>query len=174
MRDANDSTVTYQLAVLRWALLCLTGLWMTILPGCATPRADHIDQRSYQLGIIAGFAEVVHLGVKTLALSEPMAPAEMDALYEEAQQIAQRNQVKLWRETALIETDLYPADIARGKHVLLIYQGDTLESYLSLKEDKAALVADGKYTGTARQKIARRFGRLLSYPNAVIDQLLQD
>ncbi|MEO1229084.1 MAG: hypothetical protein AAFZ18_09280, partial [Myxococcota bacterium] len=41
-----------------------------MLSGCATAPSSRIDPRSYQLGIIAGFAEVVHLGVKTLALSE--------------------------------------------------------------------------------------------------------
>ena len=79
----------------------------------------------------------------------------------------------MWRETDFLVTDLYPADVAEGKHVLLIYTGDTLDQYLALKADKAKLVAAGEYDGDAREEIARRFGRLLSYPDSVIDDLLE-
>jgi hypothetical protein len=131
-----------------------------------------IDQRSYNLGIMGGFAEVVRLGVKKLALSEVMTPAEMDSVMEDAQVIARRNEVKIWRETDFLVTDLYPADVAKDKHVLLIYTGDTLDEYLAIKSDKAALIAANHYEGQAREDIARRFGRLLSYPESVIDDLL--
>jgi hypothetical protein len=139
------------------------------------PAAAHdsgIDRRSYDLGIIGAFAEVVRLGVKELALSEVMAPETMDALIDDALMVAERNGVEIWRETDFLVTDLYPADVALRKDVLLIYTGDTLGAYLKIKEDKAKLVADGRYHGEARQEIARRFGRLLSYPEPVIDELL--
>lgn len=132
-----------------------------------------IDQRSYMLGIMGGFAEVVKLGVKKLALSEVMTPGEMDGVMDDAMVIAERNEVQMWRETDFLVTDLYPADVAEGKHVLLIYTGDTLDQYLALKADKARLVVAGEYDGAAREEIARRFGRLLSYPEAVIDGLLE-
>jgi len=132
-----------------------------------------IDQRSYQLGVMGGFAEVVKLGVKQLALSEVMTPEEMDGVMDDAMIIAERNQVQMWREADFLVTDLYPADVAEGKHVLLIYTGDTLDRYLAIKADQAGLVAAGEYEGDAREEIARRFGRLLSYPEAVIDELLE-
>jgi hypothetical protein len=116
--------------------------------------------------------EVVKLGVKKLALSEVMTPEEMDGVMDDAMVIARRNGVQMWRETDFLVTDLYPADVAEGKHVLLIYTGDTLEQYLELKADKASLVAAGKYEGEARKEIARRFGRLLSYPDPIIDDLI--
>ncbi len=132
-----------------------------------------IDQRSYQLGVMGGFAEVVKLGVKQLALSEVMTPEEMDGVMDDAMVIAERNQVQMWREADFLVTDLYPADVAAGKHVLLIYTGDTLDRYLAIKADQARLAAAGEYEGDAREEIARRFGRLLSYPEAVIDDLLE-
>lgn len=138
----------------------------------AAQESPGIDQRSYNLGIMGGFAEVVRLGVKKLALSEVMSPAEMDDVMDDAQVIAERNGVMIWRETDFLVTDLYPADVAEGKHVLLIYTGDTLDDYLALKADKAALVESNRYTGQAREEIARRFGKLLSYPDSVIDNLL--
>ena len=136
-------------------------------------NGPHIDHRSYQLGIMGGFAEVVKLGVKKLALSEVMSPAEMDDIMEDALVIARRNGVEMWRETDFLVTDLYPADVAAGKHVLLIYTGDTLDQYLSIKADQAQLKAAGAHEGEAREQIARRFGRLLSYPEPVIDDLLE-
>jgi hypothetical protein len=139
----------------------------------ATAIAQDIDQRSYNLGILGGFSEVVKLGVKKLALSEVMSPAEMDAMMDDALVIAKRNEVQMWRETDLIVTDLYPADVALGKDVLHIYTGDTIDEYLALKKEKAALAAAGKYRGVAREKIARQFGRLLSYPENVIDDLIE-
>ncbi len=102
-----------------------------------------------------------------------MTPAEMDAMMDDAMVIARRNEVQMWRETDLIVTDLYPGDVAIGKHVLLIYIGDTLGKYLALKADKATLVAAGRYSGEAREEIARRFGRLLSYPEAIITSLIE-
>lgn len=132
-----------------------------------------VDEYSYHLGILGGFSELVRLGVKTLALSEVMTPDEADHMMHDAQIVADRNEVDLYRETDLLVTDLYPADVAEGKHVLLVYTGDTLEKYLALKRDKARLVAEGAYRGEARETIARRFGRLLSYPEPVITGLIE-
>ena len=142
------------------------------LTATATAHESGIDDRSYQLGIIGAFSEVVRLGVKTIALSEVMSPDEMDDMMDDIAVIAERNEVQTWRETDFLVTDLYPANVAEGRHVVLIYTGDTLERYLAIKADKAALQAAGRYEGPAREEIARRFGRLLSYPEPVIDDLL--
>jgi len=131
-----------------------------------------VDRYSYNLGILGGFAEVVKLGVKTLALSEVMTAEEMDRMMHDAQVVAARNGVKLYRESDLLVTDLYPANVATGKDVLLIYTGTTLHTYLAIKADKAALLAQNAYNAAAREEIARRFGRLLSYPDSVIDELI--
>ena len=131
-----------------------------------------IDQRSYTLGGLSTFAEMVRVGVKTLALSAAVTPEEMDDLVQDAERIAQEEGVMLYRETDLIVTDLFPAEVAEGKHVLLIYQGATLDEYLALKKRKSESVEAGSYTGEARRDIARQFGRLLSYPDANIEELI--
>ena len=158
----------------RKTLSALCGLLFlaSIGPGSAAQYTQPVDERSYNLGIVGGFAEVVRLGVKELALSEVLTPVEMDDILPDAQIVAERNSVLLYREVDLLVTDLYPADVALGKDVLLIYTGDTLEKYLALKAAKRKLVADGHYKGKARIEIARRFGRLLSYPMPVIDELI--
>ena len=149
-----------------WILLCLSS------SVALAQYSQAVDARSYNLGILGGFSEVVRLGIKQLALSEVMSPEEMDDILADAQVVADRNGVLLYREPELLVTDLYPEDVAVGKHVLLVYTGDTLDKYMAIKADKKALVADGNYEGEARREIARRFGRLLSYPSSVIDDLI--
>jgi hypothetical protein len=134
---------------------------------------QRIDERSYQLGVIGAFAEVVSLGVKKLALSSAMDPREMDAVIEEAQRIAEKNGVEIYREDDFLVTDLFPETVTEGKHVLLIYRGSTKDEYLALKAEKRALEERGAYTGEARKEIARKMGRLLSYPESRIEEMLQ-
>lgn len=138
--------------------------------GSGTPK---IDQRSWDIGVITAFAEIVGVGVKKLALSGTMLRAEVDSLWADVTEIANENQVSLYREPELLISDLFPADVATGKEVVLIYKGSTLEEYTALKREKALLVNSGRYTGKVREGIARQFGRLLSYPASGIDMLLK-
>ena len=133
-----------------------------------------IDYRSYNLGVIGAFAEVVDIGIKKLALSAPLPPKEMDALIEDAFRIAEDNHVKIYREEDFLVTDLFPAEITRGKHVLLIYKDPVKEEYLKLKASKRQLVQSGRYNDAARETIARKMGKLLSYPKEKIDALLDE
>lgn len=143
-------------------------------PEPSEERAPTIDQRSYQLGVIGGFAEVVGVGVKRLALSSAMSPADMDALIEEAEKIITRNDAKSYLETDFLVTDLFPVEVTEGKHVILIYNDPVKDEYLALKERKQKLIDDGLYEGEARKDIARGMGRLLSYPDEKIEQMLSE
>ena len=163
----GESALNTKTASIIFLLLFFSGL--CIAEETANMNSQ-IDQRSYRLGGLSTFAEMVRVGVKTLALSAAVTPEEMDALEGEAQRIAGQEGVLLYRETDLIVTDLFPADVAAGKHVLLIYTGTTLDEYLALKERKKELQEAGSYQGEARKDIARQFGKLLSYPDAVIEE----
>lgn len=138
----------------------------------ATPAA--IDQRSYTLGAIAAFAEMVAAGVKQLALSTPLEPDAMDGIMDDARRIAAENGVELYRETDFMVTDLFSSELTEGKDVLLIYRGVTLEEYLALKREKARLIEAGAYEGAAREGVARRFGKMLSYSDEKIAELLAE
>ena len=127
---------------------------------------------AYILGGIGAFGEMVNAGVKKLALSAPLAPAEMDEIMGEAINVAERNHVHLYRESDLLVTDLFSAEETAGKDVLLIYQGTAKDEYLQLKADAGKLQEAGLYQGRASADIARRMGRLLSYPPQQINQLL--
>ncbi|MEM6806011.1 MAG: VOC family protein, partial [Bacteroidota bacterium] len=127
----------------------------------------------FELGSLSGFAELVNSGVKRLALSSPMSPADMDKFFPLAQKEAEKYGVSLYREKELIVTDLFPADVAEGKEVLLIYQGKVLDEYDALKQMIHTLKEAGKYDEQIREEVARRFGRLLSYTPQGINKLLK-
>jgi hypothetical protein len=136
------------------------------------PMKREIDERSYQLGVIGAFSEVVGAGVKKLALSSPMDPEDMDNLVDDAERIARENGVKIFREEDFLGTDLFPESITEGKHVLLIYLDPIKDEYLALKKEKVALLEKSAYEGEAREEIARKMGRLLSYSEEHIEQML--
>lgn len=149
---------------------------LALLSACAaeTPTREEtgIDARSYRLGGIGAFAEVVSLGIKKLALSAPMTPKEMDALIDEAERIVADNGAKCFREAEFLVTDLFPQSVTEGKDVLFIYLDPVREEYMALKEEKARLIEKGEYEGEARLEIARKMGRLLSYPEERIESML--
>ncbi len=149
-------------------LICLP--LSTLLYQCNT--AQTIDAYSYNLGIIGGFSELVNVGVKKLALSEALPPEEMDKLVAEAEIIAERNHVHLYRESDLIVTQLFPADVAVGKDVLLIYNGSTKDEYLALKEEVKQHKSNLTYTDSAQYVISVKFGKMLSYPQSKIEELI--
>ena len=129
-----------------------------ILLAACSPTQDG-EGHAYRLGSITTWSEAVSVDIKDLALGSPLTTAETDALLEEATEIAGRFGVSVYREPDLLVSDLFRADIAEGKEVLLFYQPPTLERYLAVKERKAVLIAAGEYEGKAREEIARDFGR---------------
>lgn len=153
----------------------------TLLIGCLliscktyqpTNNTTNTNQKEYELGVVNGFSELVAAGVKQLALSSPMPPEEMDDFIKDAEKTAAQFGVSVFRESDLLVTDLFPATIAKGQDVLLLYTEHTKDAYLTLKKDKAQLEKEGKYDTKASREIARRFGRLLSYSPKKINQLL--
>jgi len=159
-------------------LIAPTLLFMGLSCSKACQQKDEADKswqmdiRSYQLGVIAAFSEIVAAGVKKLALSAPLAPEEMAEILPEARRVAAENSALLYLEKDFCVTDLFPEDITAGKHVLLVYLAPAKEEYLALKREKEELIKTGRYTGEARRNIARKMGFLLSYPEEHIEKLL--
>ncbi len=147
---------------LLFLLLCFS------LTACQT---ENIEE-ARRIGHVTAFSEVVGAGVKKLALSEPMSTAEMDKFLPKAEEVAKQYGVSIFREDDLLVTDLFPADVAENQEVLLFYTGNILKAYQQIKKDKAELEAKGAYESKAREAIARRFGRLLSYSPQGINALL--
>ncbi len=142
---------------------------LVFINGCTTSSTEK-DART--LGEIAAISEMVEAGVKKIGLSAPMTSSGMNSIFAKAEQIAAGYGVQVYREPQFIETDLFPIEKTKGKEVLIIYRGTTKDEYLQLKNDQKKLEAEGLYKGKAREEIARRMGRLLSYPTQRINQLL--
>jgi len=130
------------------------------------------DQFSYNLGVIGAFSELVNSGTKQLALSATLTSEEMDTFIDDAEKIASKHNVFIYRESDLIVTNLFPADIAKDLDVLLLFQGTTLDEYHALKAKIAKLESEGIYTKEAQIDISRRFGRMLSYSPKKINKLI--
>lgn len=127
---------------------------------------EDVDKSSQDIhmGQMKAFAEMVAADVKPLALSEPMFKEDVDKIWEVAQEIASSYGIKVYRESDLIQTQLFPIGIAQSKEVLIFHKDEALKAYRDLKK-----TVKSAQSGEAE---ARRFGRLLGYPTHYINQLL--
>ena len=134
------------------------------------------DRYSFQCGVLAGFGEMVGMGVKALALSHPLDSAEeRDALIPFVREDCRRYGNRFYAEDELLTCDLFPASQSEGRFFLLLYrEPHVLEQYLRLKERKRSLLAERAYFGGNRTQIALEFGRLLSYGDDVIRRLIAE
>lgn len=126
----------------------------------------------FHMGVVGAFAEMVHLDVKKIGLSEMFSTEDATKYEPVIKQITDRNSVLYYREDNFLVTDLYPAMKTQGLTLFLIYKGDTLKEYLALKEKQKTLKKQNKYDKAARYDIAYQFGELLSYPDKNIEDLL--
>jgi hypothetical protein len=127
---------------------------------------------SYYAGITCAFAEVVAMGCKQLALSSPYSDDELAVMLEPTRITAQAYGLPIYLERDLLITQLFDVAIAQGKTVVLIAQNQTvIDTYLSLKQLRAEASAVHRLT-EIEAELAWRFGRLLSYSDAMIRQLL--
>jgi hypothetical protein len=140
-----------------------------------TQMAYPIDQRSFQLGVIFAFAEMVAIDVKKMAFSLPFLPEEYDRLAKDAKKIARGEGVKMKLEKRILATDLFPEEFTRGKWVFIIYKyPEVLKSYLHLKSKKEQLIKENSYKGKERKAIAVGLGKLLSYKMDAIREKLNE
>ena len=131
------------------------------------------DRASFRLGLTYCFCEMIHFGVKRLALSAPLdPPADYENIQAGSAAIADYFGVKTFLEKDFLVTDLFSAELTDGKHVLLVCHPATFDEYEALKSEMRALEESGEYDAAARERIARRFGELLSYSDEKIDALL--
>ncbi len=135
---------------------------------------DKLDRRSYNLGMIYAFAEVVGSGVKRLGLSPPLTEEEYESVIDDTRLIADEYGVTLHTDRDFLETLLFNPEYTRGRIVIhLADSGETLDEYLRLKERKRRLEEAGELTRAKEEEIARGLGALLSYSEEAIERLLE-
>lgn len=133
-----------------------------------------MDNYAYQCGVIDAFNEVVKCEVKLMALSHPVESKEESLKYLSfVEKITKQYGTSYYLEDSLLLTDLFPISSNQGKCVYLFYKKEeTLQTYLHLKQQKQHFINTGKYVGKNREKIAYRFGKLLSYSEEAIKELI--
>jgi hypothetical protein len=133
-----------------------------------------IDRLSYCLGMTFAFSEVVGSGVKPLALSPPLDPDEAEVLLAPSRLMAEEFGIRLLVEEDCLTTRLFDPAFTAGKTTFLMAadQG-VLDEYAALKADARAARENGS-SADCEEDLARRFGRLLGYSDAVVDGLLRN
>ncbi|HUS79151.1 MAG TPA: hypothetical protein VM050_10905 [Patescibacteria group bacterium] len=132
------------------------------------------DWVSYQMGVIAAFAEVVGNGCKRLALSSPMTRERLDSIIDDVSLIAHERGIVLHVDEDFLETQLFDPEHTRGKHVIHIAadQG-VVDEYMAMKALKRRHEEDGTL-GEVENELAWGIGRLLSYDDGSIERLLRE
>ena len=141
-----------------------------------TERFDSskLDWRSYNLGVIMGFAECVGAGVKKLALSASMTRERYETIIEDVKLIAKENATMLYTDDDFLETILFPAEYTRGKIVIHLYlDQETNDEYLALKEKKRTHEEKGILSDQVKHELAWGLGKLLSYSDEAIERRLK-
>lgn len=134
-----------------------------------------LDHYSYELGVMDAFCEMVHAGLKTLAMSHPCdTREERDGYLKDVIRLCSQYEVKFYKEDEAFLTELFPPELNRDKYNYLFFRtDDVLEQYLQLKSRQKRMMEKGTYTRQAAIDIAVQFGRLLSYPEEGIERLLK-
>ena len=132
-----------------------------------------IDRISFQLGMINCFVEMVACGVKRLALSPPVSPDDYGVIGPLSEEVTRRFDIHSALEKSLLLTDLQSEEFTRGKWSILYFEDvSALQEYEQLKIRKQRLEETGAYDAGARRELSRDFMRLLSYPEAKIEERL--
>jgi hypothetical protein len=133
-----------------------------------------LDQRSYQLGMVYAFAEMVGSGVKRLALSPALTEDQFEDIIEDVRLIAEEYGLVLHVDRDFLETKLFNPEYTRGKNVIhLAAERATIDEYEALKERKRGHLVAGTLTEEADLEIAQGLGSLLSYSEESIQSLLE-
>ncbi|MGD2142282.1 MAG: hypothetical protein PVH79_02235 [Candidatus Bathyarchaeota archaeon] len=133
-----------------------------------------LDERSYYLGMIYAFAEVVASGCKKLALSPALTPEQLEYIWEDSVLIVREYDILLEIDEDFLTTRLFNPEYTDGKIVIHIAaERRTLDEYKRLKKLKERRLSEGKLDEEAELELAWGLGKLLSYSDAAIKALLE-
>ena len=103
------------------------------LAACAAPtpppperepaKPTNIEERSYNLGSIGAFAEVGRCRRQEAGSERSHVTPGDGRAHRRGGEDRRKKPRAFLRETDFLTTDLFPAEITDGKHVLLIYRG---------------------------------------------------
>ena len=133
-----------------------------------------IDEFSRVVGGMSVFNELIATGCKNVALGHPTSDEKLrDEHLEFARKICEEKGTQCCKEDDGFLTDLFPVSMNKNKYNILFYRDPKYrDEYFALKERKRRLVAEGRYQGDERRRLAVDFGKLLSYSDEAIERML--
>ena len=136
--------------------------------------SSKLHTRSFNLGMIYAFVEVVASGCKRLALSPTLTQRQLEEIWEDVNLIAKEYSVVLYIDEDFMTTRLFNPEYTRGKLVIhLAAKQETIDEYRLLREKKNKHRIDGTLDEKVEQELAWGLGRLLSYSDDAIKGLLE-
>jgi hypothetical protein len=134
-----------------------------------------LDKRSYDLGMVFAFTECVASGVKKIGLSPPQTEEEFKNIIDEIKTIAHEFRVTIYVDRDFLETLLFDPDYTRDKIVIHIAENQrVIDEYLALKRKKKLHESRGTLTREIKENITYNLGKLLSYSDEAIEQLIKN
>jgi hypothetical protein len=142
-----------------------------------TQRFDtsKLDKRTFDLGMIYAFTECVASGVKKIGLSPPQTEKELKSIINEVKLITGEYNVTYYVDNDFLETLLFNPEYTRGKTVIhLAENSKAVQDYKALKEEKNEHIQNGTLTKKVEEIIAWKLGKLLSYSDEAINNLISN
>ena len=140
-------------------------------------KDKNLQEFSYLLGLFYGkvgtFCEVITKGAKNLAFSEPFYLDDEKLLAPYVEKTTKEYGVKYFFEDSLMLTRLFASVDMDGKGVYILFKEDKyFERYMALKSQEKKLLEENLYSEKEQINLGRELGRLMSYSENVINELL--
>jgi len=133
---------------------------------------DGFHLYSYYAGSAFTASEFVSAGCKKIAISPTYTEEELNILLEPSKMAAAEYNIPYYVEKDFLITKLFSPTLTDGKIVILFVQSQTiLEEYLALKTKKKEAMENGNLH-EIEDEIAWKFGKLLSYSDEKIKELI--
>ncbi|MFC2166409.1 hypothetical protein ACFLQZ_00410 [Acidobacteriota bacterium] len=135
---------------------------------------ENFNLNSYYAGATFAASEFVSAGCKKLALSAAYTDEEFAVMMEPTKLATTQYNLPFYVEKDFLTTPLFSSDLTKNKTVIFIAQNQkVLDDYFALKKLKQQAIDEGRLQ-EVEIEIAWEFGKLLSYSDEYITQLISE
>ena len=135
---------------------------------------ENFNLHSYYAGATFAASEFVSAGCKKLALSAAYTEEELAVMMEPTKLATTKYNLPFYVEKDFLTTPLFSTDLTKNKTVIFIAQNQkVLDDYFALKKLKQQAIDEGRLE-EVEIEIAWKFGKLLSYSDEYISQLISE
>lgn len=135
---------------------------------------ENFDLYSYYAGATFAASEFVSAGCKKLALSSTYTEEDLAVMLEPTKMATTQYNLPYYVEKDFLTTPLFSTELTSNKTVICIAQNQkVLDDYFALKKIKQQAINEGRLA-EVEIEIAWKFGKLLSYSDEYISQLISE